>query len=228
MRQEKYIKKNQYKIILIVSLSCLLFMNNTLQKPPTLSLFQQIKKKWTRLERQSTLKQKNIETEIRKWDSWVLEFIKDLKFRRELHETAVGICRGNHIILPQRKYRTRKDMIREIYLTEYIKAQDKKAKTYPTPNCTFPTPKGAKWEEVRITFHSDKAFFHSMSIFLLQVNACLHIMTSVQNLIYQSIEEFSHFSFPAHFLNHCPCHEQGLLPTSSGAHCVVPCPLSLF
>ena len=109
-----------------------------------------------------------------------------------------------------------------------IKAQDKKAKTYPTPNCTFPTPKGAKWEEVRITFHSDKAFFHSMSIFLLQVNACLHIMTSVQNLIYQSIEEFSHFSFPAHFLNHCPCHEQGLLPTSSGAHCVVPCPLSLF
>jgi len=119
VRQEKYIKKNQYKIILIVSLSCLLFMNNTLQKPPTLSLFQQIKKKWTRLERQSTLKQKNIETEIRKWDSWVLEFIKDLKFRREHHETAVGICRGNHIILPQRKYRTRRDLIREIYLTEY-------------------------------------------------------------------------------------------------------------
>lgn len=94
-------------------------MNNTLQKPPSLSLFQQIKKKWLLLERHSTLKQKNIETEIRKWGSWVLEFTEDLKFKREHHETAVGICRGNHIILPHRKYRTRKDMIREIYLTEY-------------------------------------------------------------------------------------------------------------
>ena len=29
-------------------------------------------------------------------------------------------------------------------------------------------------------------------------------------------EENRHLSFPAHFLNQCPCHEQGLLPTSSG------------
>jgi len=64
-------------------------------------------------------------------------------------------------------------------------------------------------------------------LFLLQVNDSLHIMTSVQNLIYQSIEENNLFSFPAHFLNHCPCHEQGLLPTSSGAHRVLPCYLSL-
>ena len=37
-----------------------------------------------------------------------------------------------------------------------------------------------------------------------------------------------HFSFPAHFLNHCPCHEQGLPPESPWALRVLPCTFLLF
>jgi len=84
-----------------------------------------------------------------------------------------------------------------------------------------------KWVHIAAVFEPDNRITVYI-FFLLQVNDCLHIMTSVQNLIYQSIEENNLFSFPAHFLNHCPCHEQDLLPTSSRAYRVLPCPLSLF
>jgi len=37
------------------------------------------------------------------------------------------------------------------------KEKDRKSDSLPKPNDTFPTPKGAKWEDVRITFLSEKS-----------------------------------------------------------------------
>jgi len=116
---------NNKRTILAMVLSCSVLITNSLKIPYTLPLIQKINKEWTSLKNNTGLQPRRIEKEIRKWDSWILDFIKDTHFKRQQNNSLIGKYSNQTIIIPYRTFAKKERIIEGIFSVDYDSAQKK-------------------------------------------------------------------------------------------------------